>query len=164
VKKSGESKLLLIILIGAVVLTAFALKPMLTPESPTDVVFRNGKDLIPPGTRIQGDPNAPYVLVEFGEYQCPSCLGVMKPTEEMVKRHKDKLRYVFNFTTVVHGEHPHADMLATAAEAAGLQGKYLEMHHKLFESQKKFEGVSQQQAREEILRVAASLGLDVVKL
>jgi protein-disulfide isomerase len=165
-KKSGESNLFLGILTVAVVLTVVALKPVLFPGKdaflPPPPLVR--KDLLPPGTRIQGNPKAPYVLIEFGEYQCPMCLSVMKPTEELVEQHRDKLAYVFNYTTVMHGEHKHAELLAMACEAADQQGKYLEMHHALFQELRKFTNAKQDQVIAEITRIAASLGMDVLEL
>ena len=83
---------------------------------------------------IQGLATAPVTLVEYGDYECPSC-GAAYPIVKAVQRHLGaQVRFVFrNFplTTV----HPHAQHAAEAAEAAGAQGRFWEMHDTLFEHQ-----------------------------
>jgi protein-disulfide isomerase len=81
---------------------------------------------------IQGPPTAPVTLVEYGDYECPYC-GAAHPIVKRLQEYLgDRLRFVFrNFplTTV----HPHAEHTAEAAEAAGAQGNFWEMHDELFE-------------------------------
>ncbi len=81
-----------------------------------------------------GPANAPVTLVEYGDFQCPYC-GMAYPILERIRRRlRDDLRFVFrNFPlTQIHPEARHA---AEAAEAAGAQGKFWEMHDRLFENQ-----------------------------
>jgi len=83
---------------------------------------------------IQGSSNAPVTLVEYGDYECPYC-GQAYPMIKKVKRHLgNKLRFVFrNFPlTEIH---PHAQHAAEAAEAAGVQDRFWEMHDYLYEHQ-----------------------------
>jgi protein-disulfide isomerase len=82
----------------------------------------------------QGRADAPITLVEYGDYQCPHC-GRAYPIIKAVQRHLGAaLRFVYrNFPL---GElHPHAEAAAEAAEAAGAQGKFWQMHDILFENQ-----------------------------
>jgi len=82
----------------------------------------------------QGSENAEVTLVEYGDYECPHC-GRAYPIVQQVQRHFGKrLRVVFrNFP--LSEMHPHAEAAAEAAEFAGSQGKFWEMHDRLFENQ-----------------------------
>jgi len=83
---------------------------------------------------IQGKSNAPVTLVEYGDYECPYCGQAYLIVKEIQQQLKDQLRFVFrNFPlTQVH---PHAQQTAEAAEAAGVQKKFWEMHDILYENQ-----------------------------
>ena len=83
---------------------------------------------------VQGPETAAITLVEYGDYQCPYC-GQAYPVLKAVQKHYGpKLRFVFrNFP--LREAHPHAQMAAESAEAAGAQGKFWEMHDALFEHQ-----------------------------
>jgi len=83
---------------------------------------------------VQGDPAAPCVLVEYGDYQCPSC-GQAYPIVKRLQKHFGKqLAFVFrNFPlTQIH---PWAEPAAEAAEFAAAHGKFWEMHDLLYENQ-----------------------------
>jgi NhaA family Na+:H+ antiporter len=110
---------------------------------------------VPVGKRdhVKGPEDAPVTLVEYGDYECPHCRQVVPIISELRERFGDRLRYVFRhfpLPTV----HPHAQLAAEAAEAAGSQGKFWEMHDLLFEHQGALD-------RENLLRYAADLDLDV---
>jgi len=91
---------------------------------------------LPVGERdhVQGGADAPLTLVEYGDYECPYC-GRAHPIVQRVQKHFGaRLRFVFrNFPLTEM--HPHAEHAALAAEAAGLSGKFWEMHDLLFEHQ-----------------------------
>jgi len=81
-----------------------------------------------------GSPNAPVQLEEFGDFQCPPC-GLFHPIlEQMHAEFGDKLRVTFREFPLVPA-HQHAVAAASSAEAAGLQGKFWEMHDLLYEHQ-----------------------------
>jgi protein-disulfide isomerase len=170
VDKSGETKLFLGILVVAFLLVGFALAPMLFPGKrvrvrPIAPSSIQKSDLLPPGTRYRGNAKAPYVLVEFGDYQCPSCATSIADVDKMMKKYAAKLRYVFNYSSLVPVQkHPHSEIMAMAAEAAAKQGKYWEMHRALFAEQSKFEDVNQDQALAEIFRTARMIGVNVSAL
>ena len=73
-------------------------------------------------------------LVEYGDYQCPYC-GMASPIVDQVQRELgDGLRFVFrNFPLTEM--HPHAEHAAEIAEAAGVHGKFWEMHDMLYANQ-----------------------------
>ena len=83
---------------------------------------------------IQGKSSAPLTLVEYGDYECPYCGQACLIVKEIQQQLKDQLRFVFrNFPlTQVH---PHAQQTAEAAEAAGVQKKFWDMHDLLYENQ-----------------------------
>ncbi|QEC43380.1 DsbA family protein [Pseudobacter ginsenosidimutans] len=82
-----------------------------------------------------GDAHAELVLVEYGDYQCPHC-GIAHPfIKKLLKEFKGRLQFVFrNFP--LQESHPMAMMAAMAAEAAGRQDKFWEMHDIIFEHQR----------------------------
>jgi len=83
---------------------------------------------------IQGPPDAPVTLVEYGDYECPYCGAAYPIIKEIQARMGDRLRFVFrNFPITT--SHPHSQQAAEAAEAASAQGKFWEMHDLLFENQ-----------------------------
>jgi protein-disulfide isomerase len=100
-----------------------------------------------------GNPAATLELVEYGDYECPHCGHAYPIVKNILERLGPDIKFVFrNFplTTI----HPHAFMAAIAAEAAGLQGKYWEMHDIIFEHQ-------QILAIENLLLFAGRIGLDI---
>jgi protein-disulfide isomerase len=82
----------------------------------------------------QGDPDAPCTLVEYGDYQCPSC-GQAYPIVKRVQKHYGKrLSFVFrNFPLTQM--HPFAEPAAETAEFAGANGKFWGMHDLIYENQ-----------------------------
>jgi len=86
----------------------------------------------PPHTH--GPANAPVHLEEFGDFECPPC-GIFHPVlKQMEEEFGDKIQVTFREFPLVP-THQHALLAASAAEAAGLQGKFWEMHHMLYDRQ-----------------------------
>jgi protein-disulfide isomerase len=82
----------------------------------------------------QGDPEAPCTLVEYGDYQCPSC-GHAYPIVKRVQKHFGK-RLLFVFRNFPLSQmHPYAEPAAETAEFAGAHDKFWEMHDLLYENQ-----------------------------
>jgi len=91
---------------------------------------------LPVGARdhAQGPAEAPVTLVEYGDYECPHCGRAYPIVKSVQKALGTRLRFVFrNFP--LSEVHPNAANAAEAAEAAAAQGKFWEMHDKLFENQ-----------------------------
>jgi len=83
---------------------------------------------------VQGPAAAAVTLVEYGDYQCPYCGAAYPVVKELQRLFRDELRLVFrNFP--LRELHAHAEAAAEAAEAAGAQGRFWEMHDVLFENQ-----------------------------
>ena len=101
---------------------------------------------------IRGNANAPLTLLEYGDYQCPYC-GAAYPIVEQVRQHfGDRLRFVFRHFPLTQ-VHPAAESAAEAAEAAGAQGKFWDMHDYLFEHLRHLGDA-------DLLRYGAEIGLN----
>ena len=101
---------------------------------------------------IQGPPDAPVTLVEYGDYQCPYCGAAYPIVKELQARLGEGLRFVFrNFPITT--SHPRAEQAAEAAEAAAAQGRFWEIHDLLYENQKRLRD-------EDLVTYARQLGLD----
>jgi protein-disulfide isomerase len=89
---------------------------------------------------VRGKSDAPNTLEEFGDFQCPSCGIFYSEVKKIEDEYGDRLRVIFREFPLVP-THQHALEAAQAAEAAGLQGRFWEMHDKLYENQKAWSDV-----------------------
>jgi protein-disulfide isomerase len=106
---------------------------------------------------IRGNPDAPVTLEEFGDFQCPPCRQFEGFVEELLKEYDSRLRVVFrNFPLSAH---EHAHEAALAAEAAGFQGRFWEMHDTLYREQEAWSKAPN--ARELFESYAGTIGLNV---
>jgi NhaA family Na+:H+ antiporter len=103
--------------------------------------------------RVRGSMEASVTFVEYGDYECPYCLQASSIVQEIRDRLGDRIRYVFRHFPI-QTSHPNALTAAEAAEAAGAQGKFWEMHEWLLAHQGALD-------RDHLIRYAADLGLDV---
>ncbi len=85
--------------------------------------------------QLRGNPSAPVVLEEFADFQCPSCGAYYPELKKIENEFGDNLRVIFRERPLIP-PHEHALIAAQAAEAAGIQGRFWEMHDKLYENQK----------------------------
>jgi protein-disulfide isomerase len=109
------------------------------------------------GDWIQGSENAPVILTEYGDFQCPSCGAIYPVIQQAQKDFGDKLAVVFREFPLSE-IHPNALAAAYAAEAAGKRGKFWEMHDLLFERQKFWE--NEQNPDSKFADYADTLGLN----
>jgi protein-disulfide isomerase len=119
---------------------------------------QNNKLLSDPVTEVDhalGPDTAPITIVEYGDYECSSCLNAVPIIKEVQKRLGDRLRLVFRHYPQ-SSIHPRASIAAEAAEAAGEMGKFWEMHEALFRHQKELEEV-------DFTHLALNIGLDIYK-
>lgn len=101
----------------------------------------------------KGAPDASVTLVEFADFECPACRAVSPLLDQVVKE-VPGVRLVFmNYPLPMH---QNAELAARAATAAGLQGKFWEMHGALF-------GTEPPLAPERITQLAKGIGLDMTK-
>jgi protein-disulfide isomerase len=86
------------------------------------------------GDHVFGSKEGKTILIEYGDFQCPGCASAYPNLKEVSEEFKDELTFIFRNLPLT-SIHPNARAAATAAEAAGLQGKYWGMHDLLYENQ-----------------------------
>jgi Na+/H+ antiporter NhaA len=107
----------------------------------------------PERDHLLGPADAPVTLVEYGDYECPYCRSAAAIIPGLLDRLDGQARFVprhFPLPDV----HPNAALAAEAVEAAGAQGKFWEMHERLYAGQDRLQ-------LGDLLRYARELGLDV---
>ena len=87
-----------------------------------------------PGDHTIGPPNARVTVVEYGDLECPNCKQAAPVVKLLLQRFKDRIRFVYRHFPLEE-VHPHALLAAEAAESAGAQGKFWQMHDLLFDNQ-----------------------------
>lgn len=101
------------------------------------------------------DDAPPVTLVEYGDYECPYC-GMAHPIVKRAQKELGtQLRFVFRNFPLAEA-HPHARIAAQAAEAAGAQGRFWQMHDMLFEHQNALEP-------QDLVGYAKAIGLDITQ-
>ena len=83
---------------------------------------------------VLGPSSAPVTLLEYGDVECVDCGMIHHPLKEVRQLLSNSLRFVYRHFPIVKN-HPHAMRAAEAAEAAGIQEKFWQMHDELFKHQ-----------------------------
>jgi protein-disulfide isomerase len=108
-----------------------------------------------PTDHSQGSEHARVTVVEYGDFECPSCKVAAATPTLLLERFPNKVRFVFRHFPVVDA-HPHAMAAAEASEAAGAQGKFWPMYDILFRNQAHLKD-------KDLHRYAGELGLDMAR-
>ena len=127
-----------------------------TPRATQPAPVRSGVPGAEPA-HTKGPANAPAQIEEFGDFQCPPCAMFHPILEQMEAEFGDKLRVTFRHFPLPN--HAHALRAASAAEAAGLQGKFWQMHKLIYEHQKDWKDLFD--VRPVFDGYAKEIGLDV---
>jgi Na+/H+ antiporter NhaA/protein-disulfide isomerase len=106
----------------------------------------------PEHDHVRGAADALVTLVEYGDFECPHCGRAAPVMRQLLERFDGRLRFVFRHLPLTD-IHPNAAIAAQAAEAAGAQGRFWEMHDMLFAHQAELD-------IHDLAGYAASLGLD----
>ena len=122
------------------------------PTKPPPDSYQVWKVKVPEGTPMKGNKDAPITIVEFSDFECPFCNRATNTLNEVVKANGDKVRVFFMHNPLPF--HKNAKPAHQAAIAADAQGKFWEMHDKLFEN---FRTLTE----ENIKKWAGELGLDM---
>jgi protein-disulfide isomerase len=101
-------------------------------------------------------------LVEFGDFQCPACGAIEPVIEQILLEYKENKDFNFVFRNFPLPMHANAPLAAKYAEAAGKQGKYMEMHNLLYAKQKEWENLKD--PNDYFRGLTQSLGLDQNKI
>ena len=103
-----------------------------------DEIVDLADEVDPARDHIRGAEDAPVTLVEYGDYQCPYCGQAEVVIRELLVSFGDDLRYVWRHLPL-NDVHTNAQLAAEAAEAAGTQGAFWDMHDKLLAHQDELE-------------------------
>lgn len=121
-RRAASAALVVAAAVGSVLLAGRTRKPF-SPDAPA--------------YRVKGPADAKIVIVEFSDFECPACRYAEPILRGLLKLHEGKVRFVFkNFP--LERMHRWARPAALAAECAGRQGKYWELHGKLYDEQEKW--------------------------
>ncbi|MFN2453232.1 MAG: DsbA family protein [Pyrinomonadaceae bacterium] len=136
-----------------------------TTSSSSAPTYAGAPGAEPPHVRSAGEkaggaatPTSVVTLEEFGDFQCPPCGLLYAELKKIESDYGSRLRVIFRERPLV-AIHKNAFDAARAAEAAGLQGRFWEMHDKLYENQAAWSNAAP--ARPIFISYARSLGLDV---
>ncbi len=108
-----------------------------------------------PTDHCLGSEHAPVTLVEYADFECPSCKVAVPTPKLLLERFPNKIRYIFRHFPLQEA-HPHALIAAEASEAAAAQGKFWPMHDLLFQNQAHLKG-------RDLRGYAAAVGLDLAR-
>lgn len=129
-------------------------EPSDTPDTPSEPAVQ---EISIDDDAIKGDPNAPVTIVEFSDYECPFCKRHFEQTvPQIVSEYVDKGLVKMVFRDFPLGFHDKAQKAGEAAECAGEQGRYWDMHDKLFENNANLDV-------EDLKKYAEDLGLNTAK-
>ena len=128
--------------------TAKSSVAMNEPQGPSDGVDRVR---VPDEGAAKGPADAKVTIVEFSDFQCPFCSRVVPTIQQIEKEYGNKVRVIFRHNPLPF--HQDAPLAAEAAVAAQAQGKFWEMHDKLFANQQNLK-------RPDLEKYAQEIGLD----
>lgn len=114
------------------------------------------KDVDEKVDHIWGNKNAKVTLIEYSDFECPYCLRHYDTTKQIQQTYSNDVRIVFRHFPLSF--HPNAQKAAEASECAAVQGKFWEMHDKIFEANR-----AQKMGVDQWKSDAKDLGLDTVK-
>lgn len=94
----------------------------------------NSNGQVQASQHIVGNPESKVTLVEYGDFQCPACYSYEPAVQEVIEKYGDRIAFQFRHFPLIQ-IHTNAMAAHKAAEAAGMQGKFWEMHDLLYERQ-----------------------------
>lgn len=157
-----------IITIGVIVLLAvgfgyflFKISPQTAPAAPQEnfdlskVKSKTQPDVLQEDDQVMGNRTAKNIFIAYEDFQCPGCAGYNDILKKVVTEFPDTA-FVMRYYPLIQ-IHKNAVVSAYAAEAAGAQGKYWEMHDLLFENQADWENL--QDPMEKFVELAGKAGV-----
>jgi protein-disulfide isomerase len=108
-----------------------------------------------PTDHSRGSEHAPVTLLEYGDFECPSCKVAVQTPKLLLDRFPNRIRFIFRHFPL-QDAHPHALMAAEVSETAAAQGKFWEMHDVLFDNQLHLKD-------RDLYRYANEIGLDLAR-
>ncbi len=108
-----------------------------------------------PTDHFLGSEHARITLLEYGDFECPSCKVAVQTPKLLLERFPNRIRFIFRHFPLEEA-HPHALMAAEVSESAAAQGKFWPMHDVLFQNQAHLKD-------RDLYRYAGDLGLDLAR-
>jgi protein-disulfide isomerase len=108
-----------------------------------------------PTDHFLGSEHARVTLLEYGDFECPSCKVATQTPKLLLERFPSRIRFIYRHFPLEEA-HPHALMAAEASEAAGAQGKFWQMHDLLFQNQAHLKD-------RDLYRYAGEVGCDLAR-
>ncbi len=112
-----------------------------------------------PSAYSKGGQEAKVILTEFADFQCPACASSQSMLTSLMNEYGADLKLVFRHFPLVG--HPLAQVSAEAAEAAGAQGKFWQMHDALYKNQNEWGNTSKSVAEKEAIELFKKYGRDI---
>ncbi len=146
------------LLIGGIVLVSIGLLLFGLTQLQTETPQKTPVSMLPvTGDWVKGSPDAPIVLIEYSDFECPTCAAFYPIVKQLREELGKDLALVYR-QFPLEQIHKNARQAAAAAEAAGLQNKFFEMHDLLFEKQVEWSKLTD--ASNLFVVYARELGLD----
>lgn len=143
------------VIVGGIMLAIFANPAPKEPGAPVDE-----QSLIRANSYVIGNRDAKVKVVEFGDFQCPACAAAHPAVKQILAGYEGNADVAFFYRHFpLTSIHPSANISAEAAEAAGAQGKFWEMHDLLFQRQNQW--TSLPDPLDTFVGYASELGLNV---
>lgn len=147
--------------IGAAVMIGGAIFAMIRLGGSEPIQNSLLADAVSSSDWVIGNKNSKTILIEYSDFQCPACGHYHPLVKQIVKEFGDKIQFTYrNFPLPMH---QNAELAARAAETAGAQNKFWEMHDAIFEHQEDWSEKSDGDARSILKQYAEKLGLDIAK-
>jgi len=147
------------IILTVVVIGLIGLFVATKPKTTENGSFTVDAKQIQADDHVRNGRDKKVTLIEYGDFQCPSCGAYYQIVKSLEADYSDQVSFVFRHFPL-RSIHPNAQAASLAAEAAGKQGKFFEMHDKLYETQSSWgELTTNQQALFE--GYAEALGLNM---
>lgn len=148
---------------GALVLLTAMVWGLAKLASTSDQTTSGGAltDVVTSTDHLEGNPNAKVVLVEYSDFQCPACGQFYPVVKNLMSKYGEQIAIVYRYYPLP--QHDKGNIAARAGEAAAAQGKFWEMHDKLFGGQALWTGKSEAEAIQTFTDYAGEIGLDKAK-
>jgi protein-disulfide isomerase len=150
--------LLVITLVGTLVLVIGM--AVFFSQSASSALAVDESKLLSGARLIKGPETAQVTVVEFSDLQCPACKAIQPLVQQVAQQYPDKVKIVYRHFPLTQ-VHPYATLAAQASEVAAEQGKFWEMHDKLFATQSEWAALdSEQKVTEKFAEYAQELQID----
>ncbi|MBI5230484.1 MAG: thioredoxin domain-containing protein [Candidatus Magasanikbacteria bacterium] len=128
-------------------------------QKPSPATQTRAFDAVTESDQIKGGNfSSPVTIVEYSDFQCPACAAYYPIAKKILETNGTNVQFVYRYFPL-QALHPNAFGAAQAAQAAGTQNKFWEMHDLLFERQKEWS--AEKNIRDIMTRYAGELGLNV---